>query len=96
MPQHIVGVAPGLLVGRNASRLTITFRNQSLAGQTLYIDNVRPEGLTVENAGYVLGVGDVIFVVKMFDGPDVILPWSAISDAANGVMYSKETAEGVK
>jgi len=91
MGSDAVGVAPVNTVNYNAGRKTITFTNRSTAGQIIYLDNVRPEGLTTLNAGYILSPGAAISFLLDQDGPDIQGPWSAIADAAGGLLYSKET-----
>ena len=51
MSSAAVGVTPVSIVDYNAGRKTITLTNRSTGGQIVYLDNVRPEGLTITNAG---------------------------------------------
>lgn len=91
MTSETVGTTSVSVVNYNSGRQTVTFTNRSTAGQIIYLDNVRPEGLTTANAGYILSPGSSISFLLEFDGPDIQGPWSAIADAAGGLLYWKET-----
>jgi hypothetical protein len=93
MPQVIIGVAPGLIVGPNAARKTITIRNNSAAAQIVFIDNTDPAGLVAANCGYILAVGEWLAFSSMIDGKDIKNPWSAIASAAGAVVNFKEMSE---
>lgn len=95
MPSVTIGAAPALVMNRNSRRMSMSVRNASLAGQVIYIDNVAPGGMTVENAGHPLSVGESLNFILEFDGPDIRGPWSAIASAAAGVLYYKEYAERI-
>jgi hypothetical protein len=58
MPSIPVGTAPVPVVGDNAARQAFSVRNASTAGQVIYIDNVKPDGLTTGNAAHPLSVGE--------------------------------------
>jgi len=93
MPSMDVGVVPVAVVGSNSGRKAFSVRNASAAGQLIYIDNVRPGGLTVANAAHPLSVGESLHFLYDFDGPDIKLPWSGIASAAAGTLYFKEYGE---
>lgn len=93
MPSVTITTDPSLLVDRNSRRMSFSVRNASVGGQIIYIDNVGPGGMTVENAGHPLSVGESLNFILEFDGPDIRGPWSAIASAAGAVLYFKEYAE---
>ena len=93
MPSMTVGTAPVAVLNRNSMRMSMSVRNASVGGQVIYIDNVTPGGMTVENAGHPLSVGESLNFLLEFDGPDIKGPWSAIASAAGGTLYYKEYAE---
>lgn len=95
MPSMVVGTAAVLVMNRNSGRKSMSVRNASAGGQVVYIDNVRPEGLTVGNAGHPLSVGESLNFLLEFDGPDIKDPWSGIASAAGAVLYFKEYNEYV-
>lgn len=93
MPSVVIGADSALVMNRNFGRMSMSVRNASVGGQIIYIDNVTPSGMTVENAGHPLAVGESLNFVLEFDGPDIRGPWSAIASAAGGVLYYKEYAQ---
>jgi hypothetical protein len=93
MPSIPVGTAPVPVVGDNAARQAFSVRNASTAGQVIYIDNVKPDGLTTGNAAHPLSVGESLNFILMFDGPDIRQPWSAIASAGAATLYYKEYNE---
>ncbi|MCW4049027.1 MAG: hypothetical protein NWE89_04745 [Candidatus Bathyarchaeota archaeon] len=93
MPQTVVGAAPLQILDRNSKRKSLTFFNVSVGGQVIYIDNVRNDGMTVANAGYVLVPNGSVSFMEFFDGSEIKLPWSAISDGAGAILYHKELAD---
>lgn len=93
MPSITIGAATVLIVNRNSGRKAFSVRNNSAAGQVVYIDNSRPEGLTVLNAAHPLSVGESLHFLLEFDGPDIKLPWSGIADGAGALLYYKEYNE---
>lgn len=93
MPSMPVGVASVPVVDRNSLRKSFSVRNASAAGQIIYIDNVVPGGMTVDNAGHVLAVGESLNFLILLDGPDIRGPWSAIASAGAATLYYKEYAE---
>jgi hypothetical protein len=93
MPQVIIGVAPGLIVGPGAPRKTIYFRNNSAAAQIVYLDNTDPAGLVAANCGYILFAGEWLAFSTLIDGKDIKNPWSAIASAAGAVVVFKEMSE---
>jgi len=93
MPATTVGTTSVEILNRNAQRKSLTLFNVSVGGQIIYIDNVKPEGMTVENAGYVLVPNSSLNVMLFFDGEDIKLPWSAISDGAGAILYHKELGD---
>ena len=95
MPSVAVGVGPVQVADRNASRKTIMFTNRSAAGQVITLDMGDSLGLTILNGGYVLAPGAAISFILDFDGKDIRNKWSAISDVAAGLLYWRETTEGV-
>lgn len=93
MSSITVGTAPVPVVGDNAARQAFSVRNASTAGQVIYVDNVKPDGLTVGNAAHPLSVGESLNFILMFDGPDIKQPWSAIASAGAATLYYKEYNE---
>lgn len=93
MPSVTIGTASALVMNRNSGRMSMSVRNTSAAGQIIYIDNVTPGGMTVENAGHPLSVGESLNFILEFDGPDIRGPWSAIASAGGATLYYKEYAE---
>jgi len=93
MPSIPVGVTAVSIVGDNAARQSFSLRNYSAAGQVIFIDNVKPDGLTAGNAAHPLSVGESLNFILEFDGPDIKQPWSAIADVANALLYYKEYSE---
>lgn len=93
MPSMTVGTAPVAVLNRNSMRMSMSVRNASVGGQVIYIDNVTEGGMTVENAGHPLSVGESLNFLLAFDGPDIKGPWSAVASAAGGTLYYKEYAE---
>jgi hypothetical protein len=90
MPSIAVGTSAVGLTGLGPGRRSITIRNASTGGQTVYIDNVPPGGLTTTNAGYQLSPGEFMSWIAFFDGKEIKQPWSAIADGAGGLVYYKE------
>lgn len=93
MPSIPVGTAAVPVVGDNAARKSFSVRNYSAAGQVIFIDNVKPDGLTAGNAAHPLSVGESLNFILMFDGPDIKQPWSAIASAGAATLYFKEYNE---
>ena len=93
MPQTVVGAAPLQILEQNAERKSLSFFNVSVGGQVIYIDNVRNEGMTVANAGYVLVPNGSLNLMTTFDGNDIKLQWAAIADGAGAILYHKELGE---
>lgn len=93
MPSIPVGTAAISVVGDNAARQSFSVRNYSPAGQVIFVDNVKPDGLTAGNAAHPLSVGESLNFILVFDGPDIKQPWSAIADVAGAVLYYKEYNE---
>lgn len=94
MPSQTIGTAAVSVVPGNAGRKTITFNNRSAGGQILYLDIAAPGGMTATNAGYVLSPGAAISFMTEFDGADIQQEWSAISDVAGAILYTRETSIG--
>jgi len=95
MPSVVVGVGPIQVVDRNSGRKTITFTNRSPGGQVITLDMSDALGLTILNGGYVIAPGAAIAFMTLLDGIDIQNKWSAVSDVAAGLLYWKETMEGV-
>jgi len=93
MSSITVGVAPVAVMNRNSMRMSMSVRNASAGGQIIYVDNVVPGGMTIENAGHPLSVGESLNFLVEFDGLDIKGPWSAIASAAGATLYYKEYAE---
>lgn len=93
MSKIIIGSSSVEVLGSNVKRINASFNNQSEAGQSIYFDNVTKDGLTKENAGYVLAAGQSINFVLFFDGADIKLPWSFVASAADAILYYKEMTD---
>lgn len=93
MSKMIIGTNSVEVLGANVKRINATFHNRSTGGQAIYFDNVTKDGLTSDNAGYVLSAGQSINFVLFFDGDDIKLPWSFICNSAGAILYYKEMTD---
>jgi len=91
MPIMTVGTTALPVLNRNSKRQTCSFGNEGLSN--IYITNSEPGGLVAVIANYRLAPGDVMDLSLLVDGKDILQPWSAISDAAGGILRYAEMAE---
>jgi len=96
MVQIAVGVTPIVVANVNAKRMSITFFNDSLAGQVISITKNGAVGLAAANREYVLPAGVGMSFLFDFDGLDIRNEWGAYSTAAGGVLVVGETAERMR
>lgn len=90
VPQTSVTTTGVSVVGANAQRKSILFRNGSTAG-TIFLDNTLPNAVTTTTAGIRLNAGDAISIQAAFDGIDQLRSeWSAIADSGTVTLVWKE------
>lgn len=78
-------------MSRNPGRLSLTMRNNSLAGQIIYFALRDAKGLAIAEADYILNVNEEKNFIWELDGDDMRNPVSAIASAAGAVLYAAET-----
>lgn len=91
MPQNTIGVAGMELYNHNPKRQNISFGNEGTS--MIYVSNTRLAGLTAVNAMYRLAPGDTMDFSLIVDGKEIRQPWSAISDAAGGILRHADMTE---
>lgn len=92
MVQIVVGVINTLIATRNARRLSITFYNASLLGETISLTKEGVIGLTAASREYVLQPNQGIAFDMDTDGADIQGEWGAYATAATAIMIVGETA----
>lgn len=95
MPQVAVGTTPVNVVPRSAGRKTVTIRNVSTGGETIFFWLQDSRGLATTNADYALLVNEEKTFMEYFDGQDVKNPIAAVASGANGIVLYGETNEYV-
>lgn len=96
MGQVAVGVAAVDVLPRNAGRKSVTIRNISTGGQTIYFVLQDSRGLSAASADYALTPNEEKTFLEFFDGQDMKNPIAAIASAVGGILLVGETNEYTK
>ncbi len=92
MVQIVVGVANTQIATRNARRLSITFYNASLLGETISMTKNGVQGLSALSREYVLQPNQGLAFDLTTDGADIQGEWGAYATAATAIIVVGETA----
>lgn len=90
MASTTIGTSSVDVLTFSPARQNVYFRNESAAGQKIYIFNGPAQGLTTGNADNVLVPGEWIAFTLPLDGPDLQGCWSAVADGAGAVLYYRD------
>jgi hypothetical protein len=93
MPQLAIGTTPVNVLPRSSGRKTVTLRNVSTGGETIFFWLQDSRGLATTNADYALLVNEEKTFLEYFDGQDMKNPIAAIASGATGVILYGETSE---
>jgi hypothetical protein len=89
LPQQTITTSSAQVLTQNPYRRSIVFFNNSV--NTIYVDSLRPEGLTTANASVLVPANSSRFVNWFDDGEkEVTQEWSAISNTGSNVLVFKD------
>ena len=86
MVQVVVGVAPIVVSPRDSRVVSITFFNDSPAGQVISLSKQGAIGLTALSREYTLLPGAGLAFMLDYEGSDIQGEWGAYSTAAGGIL----------